>query len=172
LVHVTRGKTKYTVAAKSEGTFGDVKGLLQGLCKIRASHQRLIYKGKQREDGETLSGAGAVTSGARMVLMVTEGQHKADEEKEILKEAEQELGGVEERAVKLSSSLEHGMLDATDAAVKIGLCYEAYERLSDNISYLVRQDGGLQGREELEKRLTALRERLEGLQQRYILVKR
>ena len=49
---------------------------------------------------------------------------RADEEKEILKEAEEELVGVEERAARLRNQLLHGMLDSTDAAVKIGICYE------------------------------------------------
>lgn len=49
---------------------------------------------------------------------------RANEEKEILNEAEGELVSVEERAARLENQLKHGMLDSTDAAIKINMCLE------------------------------------------------
>ena len=50
--------------------------------------------------------------------------------------------------------------------------HQAYERLSDNISFLVGQDGDMTGRKDLESRLSALHSILEDLQKRYVMVKK
>jgi hypothetical protein len=54
---------------------------------------------------------------------------RANEEKEILNEAEEELVSVEERASRLENQLKHGMLDSTDAAIKINMCLEVGRNL-------------------------------------------
>jgi len=109
---IIQGKAKHVVTVPADGTFGAVKEQVQELAGIRPAAQKLIFKGKERKDADSLASAG-VASGAKMMLMLSaEGakdekkaeeqrakqkrQHDAMEAKQLLEE--HRAGGSEHHA--------------------------------------------------------------------------
>ena len=140
VVQVVHTKVRYRLVAditNSSFTFLNLKEKLAKLCHVPAKHQRLIFKGKERDSSQTLAAAG-VKAGDKMMLLLAEGEWKVRDEKELIRDVEAELTNVEERVRKLKSQCEHGMFgnDVTEISVQAGFCFEAFERLSDNVSYL------------------------------------
>ncbi|KAE8039320.1 hypothetical protein FH972_011744 [Carpinus fangiana] len=73
------------VTISPDATIGDLKSLLQPLTNVLPRGQKLIFKGKLLVDATTLR-ASAVTGGAKVMLMASQGLHQGDGP--ILKEAQ------------------------------------------------------------------------------------
>lgn len=57
-VRVSFGATRYEIFVNSQSTFGELKKLLTAETGLQASEQRLIFRGKERENGEYLDMSG------------------------------------------------------------------------------------------------------------------
>lgn len=63
------------VTISPDATIGDLKSLLQPLTNVLPRGQKLIFKGKLLVDATTLR-ASAVTGGAKVMLMASQGLHQ------------------------------------------------------------------------------------------------
>ena len=92
---VVQGKAKHAVAVPADGTFGAVKEKVQELAGIKPAAQKLIFKGKERKDADSLASAG-VTSGAKMMLMLSaEGAKDEKNAEEQLAKQKRQRDGME-----------------------------------------------------------------------------
>jgi hypothetical protein len=75
---VAHGKIKLDVAclAGGSGTVHELKLEVERLTALPPEHQRLLYKGKERADGETLLDSG-LKNGGKLLLMVSKQRHLA-----------------------------------------------------------------------------------------------
>lgn len=83
-VVVVQGKNKYEVCCPSEGTFKVLKEKVQEVTGVSCVSQKLIYKGKERKDTDSIASSG-IKSGDKVMLMLSEAGHKelkAQEEKQ------------------------------------------------------------------------------------------
>ena len=79
---VVHGKTKHAVTCAPGATFAALKQQVQEICGVSPASQKLIFKGKERKDAESLAAAG-VTNGDKLMLMLS-----AEGIKELKKEEE------------------------------------------------------------------------------------
>jgi hypothetical protein len=83
---VVQGKTKHAVACAPDATFAALKQRMQEICGVSPASQKLIFKGKERKDAESLAAAG-VSNGDKLMLMLS-----AEGTKELKKEEERLAG--------------------------------------------------------------------------------
>ena len=171
-VQIIHAKVRYKLVADFSSptlTFLDLKEKLAKLCHVPAKHQRLVFKAKERDSAQTLVAAG-VKSGDKMMLLLAEGEWRVRDEKELIRDVESELAAVETSVDKLKSQCQHGLLhDVTEISVKAGICFEAVERLADNIGYLAHVPEAASVQQALNQRLTSLAKVLEDVQSQYVL---
>ncbi|XVE67531.1 hypothetical protein DITRI_Ditri08aG0168400 [Diplodiscus trichospermus] len=67
-LRVAYGAVRYEICVNSRATFGEVKKLLTAETGLQAGEQRLIFKGKERENGEYLDMCG-VKDRSKVILM-------------------------------------------------------------------------------------------------------
>ncbi|MQL72318.1 hypothetical protein Taro_004635 [Colocasia esculenta] len=67
-VRVAYGAARHEVCISSQATFGGLKKLLAGETGLQPAEQRLLYKGKERENGEYLDTCG-VKNRSKIVLV-------------------------------------------------------------------------------------------------------
>ncbi|OMO92351.1 Ubiquitin [Corchorus olitorius] len=67
-LRVVYGAVRYEISVKSQATFGEVKKVLTAKTGLEAGEQRLIFKGKERENGEYLDMCG-VKDRSKVILM-------------------------------------------------------------------------------------------------------
>ncbi|KAL0321390.1 UNVERIFIED_CONTAM: BAG family molecular chaperone regulator 2 [Sesamum radiatum] len=67
-VRVVYGAARYQISANSQSTFGELKKLLAAETGLEPGEQRLIFRGKERENGEYLDTCG-VKDRAKVVLI-------------------------------------------------------------------------------------------------------
>ena len=83
---VVQGKAKHAVACPPDATIAVLKQRVQDKCGVSPACQKLIFKGKERKDAESLAAAG-VSSGDKLMLMLS-----AEGVKELKKEEERLAG--------------------------------------------------------------------------------
>ena len=83
---VVQGKAKHAVACPADATIAVLKQRVQEKCGVSPACQKLIFKGKERKDAESLAAAG-VASGDKLMLMLS-----AEGIKELKKEEERLAG--------------------------------------------------------------------------------
>lgn len=171
VVQVLHGKARFRLVIENEETmtFGDLKAKLAKLCRVPAQHQRLIHKAKERDSAHTLAAAG-VKNGAKLMLLLAEGEWKARDEQTLIRDVEKELAQLEVDVSKLRSQCEHGLFgdDTMEISVKAGSHVQVVERLSDNVSYLAHVPQAAELRDGFTDRLKALSASLDDLQSVYI----
>ncbi|XP_030515033.1 BAG family molecular chaperone regulator 2-like [Rhodamnia argentea] len=57
-VRVAHGAIRHEISMNSEATFGELKKLLAAETGLQAGEQRLVFRGKERDDGEYLDSCG------------------------------------------------------------------------------------------------------------------
>ncbi|KAF8030742.1 hypothetical protein BT93_D0049 [Corymbia citriodora subsp. variegata] len=57
-VRVAYGAIRYEISVNSQATFGELKKLLAAETGLQAAEQRLVFRGKERDDGEYLDTCG------------------------------------------------------------------------------------------------------------------
>eukprot|EP00937_MAST-01D_sp_MAST-1D-sp2_P000063 g63.t1 len=67
---VKHGKSKHALDADSDMDVNEVKGILQSLTDVPASHMKLVHKGKALEAGATLGGAGLKVGKKNTLMLV------------------------------------------------------------------------------------------------------
>ncbi|KAK6240362.1 hypothetical protein SCA6_005751 [Theobroma cacao] len=67
-LRVAYGAVRYEISVNSQATFGEVKKLLRAETGLQAGEQRVIFKGKERENGEYLDICG-VKDRSKVILM-------------------------------------------------------------------------------------------------------
>ncbi|GMN54561.1 hypothetical protein TIFTF001_023687 [Ficus carica] len=67
-LQIAFGALRYQISVSSQATFGEVKKVLTGETGLQAGEQRLIFKGKERENGEYLDTCG-VKDRSKVILM-------------------------------------------------------------------------------------------------------
>lgn len=67
---VVQGKTKHAVTCAHDATFAALKQRVKEICGVSPASQKLIFKGKERKDAESLTAAG-VSNGDKLMLMLS-----------------------------------------------------------------------------------------------------
>ncbi|KAK6154841.1 hypothetical protein DH2020_009089 [Rehmannia glutinosa] len=67
-IRVAYGALRYQISANSQSTFGELKKLLTAETGLQPGEQRLIFRGKERENGEYLDRCG-VKDRSKVVLI-------------------------------------------------------------------------------------------------------
>ncbi|PIN22436.1 BCL2-associated athanogene-like protein [Handroanthus impetiginosus] len=67
-IRVTYGAVQYQISANSQSTFGELKKLLAAETGLQPVEQRLIFRGKERENGEYLDTCG-VKDRSKVILI-------------------------------------------------------------------------------------------------------
>ena len=75
---VIQGKVKHAVECEADGTFGAIKEQVHELAGCTPASQKLIFKGKERKDADSLAAVGVKTGDKLMLMLSAEG---AKEEK-------------------------------------------------------------------------------------------
>ncbi|KAI3501017.1 hypothetical protein L1887_36847 [Cichorium endivia] len=79
IVRVTTVSQWHYISIQATSTFGELKGMLSSMTSLEAKEQRLLFKGKEREDGEHLHMVG-VRHNDKILLL----QDPAIQEKKLL----------------------------------------------------------------------------------------
>jgi len=134
------GKERLNVPCKLSSSFGELKSKISDLTGVPASHQKLIHKGKQPRDVDTLQAAG-VKSGDKMMLMKSPSAAKdtAMEEKRLLSDKRKQEAA---ESQKLRDEHRAGALDApmpTPASQQQATTVVEDERLPGEAALLISQ---------------------------------
>ena len=81
---VMQGKSKHAVACPADANFLALKLQVQELCGVTPASQKLIFKGKERKDIETLAAAGLKNGDKVMLMLSAEGIKELKKEEDRL----------------------------------------------------------------------------------------
>lgn len=136
LITVQQGSEKYEVVATNDKfTIGEIKLNLQSQMAVPPKQQKLLLKGKIRQDdAETLIACGITGSTCRAKVMFEDGYHQAVDGSEFLLVAEEELRAGADLLNKIESQLAHRLV--SDPAEYIVQIDGALDRLENVSHYL------------------------------------
>lgn len=145
-----------------EKTFGDLKRGLEVFAGASADLQRLIHRGKTREDTESILSAGIKKSGAKILLLFRRGKYELDEEAKIKLTVEQKIAKFESFLSSVESRAKHRLFDRHSLALEMAVVEDRLGILIADLSKVRHGD---------ECSLETSRCRLSGLEARAELLK-
>ncbi|CAA0836269.1 BAG family molecular chaperone regulator 4 [Striga hermonthica] len=117
-IKVAHGPDEHDVALPSNSTFGDLKSIIVGKIGLNPETHKLLFRGKEKEDDESLQTAG-VKDNAKVLLVeeVSSGQKIPEEVKEtnVVSRGGEAVAKVREEVDKLA-----GQVSALQAVVESG----------------------------------------------------
>jgi hypothetical protein len=165
VVVVQHGKRKFQASMGSSSTFGDIKTRLAGTINVPSKQQKLLFKGKQRENKEKLGDAGVKEKGSKMMLMFAEGWHIELEAKDDAESIRKEMDSAEEEVGKTLSKVRHRFIDHVELSLAVGKFDDLVYRLNDNVIHV---KGAAEEKAALKQRAAALTAQLEELRRLHL----
>jgi hypothetical protein len=165
VVIVQHGKRKFQASMSGSSTFGDIKNRLEGTINVPSKQQKLLFKGKQRENKEKLGDTGVKAKGSKMMLLFAEGWHVELEAKDDAASIRNEMDEAEKEVGKVLSKVQHRFMDHVELSIAVGRFDDLVYRLNDNV---VHVKGAAEEKAELKKRAEALTCQLEELRRLHL----
>ncbi|KAJ3680878.1 hypothetical protein LUZ60_015367 [Juncus effusus] len=132
-VSVSHGPKQYQLAVPLQFTFGDLKKELAKECGLNPEDQRLLFRGKERENSELLHSAG-VKDTAKMMLL----ESFASKERKLAKERREKERKLEEERETQERKIEDEkkMQEISRSLEKISLVRTEVDKLANKVSGL------------------------------------
>ncbi|XP_044473283.1 BAG family molecular chaperone regulator 4 [Mangifera indica] len=124
-INVAHGQAQYNVPVPAQSTFGELKRAIEEKTKLGPQQQKLLFRGKEREDSEHLHASGLKDKSKVLLLeeLTNEEEKKPEdmEDSEEMRKALQSVAGVRAEIDKLServTALEVVVNSGTKVAVE------------------------------------------------------
>lgn len=116
---VAQGKQQHTVMCEATSTVRELKELLRTPTLAEVAHQRLLLKGREPADTDTVGGLG-LGSGGKLMLLFREGHHRQVEGSAVVADASSRLIALEDRWAALQRKLSKRLLDGPAGLSELG----------------------------------------------------
>jgi hypothetical protein len=132
-LRVQLGREELELAAFPEQSVLELKRALQSLTGVPTRQQKLLLKGSQREDSESLEACG-LHDGQKAMLLFHEGYHRAADGDEYLAAARDELVRAKGVAERLEKQASHRAIAAADQSVQIDCAVDCLDNYLHGLS--------------------------------------
>ncbi|KAL1529711.1 hypothetical protein AB1Y20_000650 [Prymnesium parvum] len=116
---VAKGKQIYELRCDQTSTVGELKHMIQSSSGVEPAYQRLLVKGKEPSNGQTVSQLG-LAKGGKLMLLFRDGHHREMEGMATLDTAQTELASLEQRWEGLQRKVKKRLLDAAAGIAELG----------------------------------------------------
>eukprot|EP00172_Hildenbrandia_rubra_P002792 Plantae.Rhodophyta-Hildenbrandia_rubra.ctg3905.p1 GENE.Plantae.Rhodophyta-Hildenbrandia_rubra.ctg3905~~Plantae.Rhodophyta-Hildenbrandia_rubra.ctg3905.p1 ORF type:complete len:312 (-),score=83.58 Plantae.Rhodophyta-Hildenbrandia_rubra.ctg3905:2213-3148(-) len=165
-VLINQGRRKWRVRVVGEWTevtVKDIKDRLVEMTTVAYKEQRLLTKGKELADEETLAEAGCKGSkcGGRWMLLCREGWHVESARQQDFSKAQREVEAMEKELSALEMRIKHRMAVGTDVGIEVQRLEDTANRLKDNVGAFSGKD--VEVAENLTQRIESVTESLKDI---------
>jgi len=134
LVNVQQENEVHQVIAKSiEWTVRDLKLQLQPKIGAPSKQMKLLIKGKVRGDEESLKACGVEGKKVKVMLLFTEGYHRAEDGGEFLQIAMEEISRMKIFIESLQKQLNHRLVDPFSTIFEVDAAIDRLENLENGL---------------------------------------
>jgi hypothetical protein len=131
-LRVAHGKEQLVLRCEAATVVSELKALLHGLTGAEASGMRLLSKGKEAAEGQSVQDLGLAPAGGRLMLLFRERHHKEAEGAAAVASCAGVLAALSERIGKARQRMKKRLLTGAEALATLG-------QLGDEVAVL-RQD--------------------------------
>lgn len=154
-VKVVGGGQTHSVRVPNDSTLRDLKLRLSGLTGATREQQKLIFKGKERDDDEPLAAAG-VADGAKLMLLFRESYHREADGARVVRDASLQLVELERRTRALVKKQQHRIADSSEMLAALGALDADVQGMLLDLENARLSAAGALHRTELQTRLRRL----------------